>query len=262
MTTPFFLNAWKKIILAYILSCILGFALGSAFIYLGNADPAAVFDISTKRISYAVPVMNRVVQFGVDNGVFLFLWNTIAALVTISFLYTADWFNPHHIKFTPGAVRKFFCTEKKMKLLCFLPGCRKLQEESLRRLYVWLMVPFLGMILLGLESGMSISTSKFIFGSYMSGIISFLPHGLVEIPAFALAGAMAFSAHLLIKKERDYTNSETVFHNVEMHRKKLPFQRIVFLVIAGLFVAGFIEAHVTQAIVSKMYVKALGLLRY
>lgn len=248
MHNSFFINAWKKIVIAYMLSCVLGFVLGSLFIYLGNVDPVTVLDVSTKRISYAVPVMNRIVQFGVDSGIFLFIWNSIAAMATISFIYTADWFNPHHAEAAPAAIRKFFCTKKKMKFLCFLPGCRRFQEESLRRLYVWLMVPLLGMILLGLESGMSISTSKFVFGSYVAGVIAFIPHGIVEIPAFSLAGAMAFSAHLMIKKRREYTDSKAVFNEVEIHRKKLPLRRIVFMVIGGLLVAGLIEAHVLSKI--------------
>lgn len=258
MNNSFLITAWKKIVTAYLLSGMLGFILGSLFIYLGKVDPVTVFDMSTKRISYAVPVMNRIVRFGVDTGIFLFIWNSIAALATISFLYTADWFNPQHVESAPAAIRKFFCTEKKMKLLCFLPGCRRFQQEPLRRLYIWLMVPLLGMILLGLESGMSVSTSKFIFGSYVTGVVAFLPHGVVEIPAFSLAGAMAFSAHLMLRKRREYTNSQAVFHEVENHQRKLPFRRIVFLVIAGLLVAGLIEAHVTgvilRACASEMHV--------
>jgi hypothetical protein len=252
MNTLCFISAWKKIVIAYLLSCVIGFLLGSLFIYLGNIDPATVFDVSTKRISYAVPVMNHIVQFGVDAGIFLFLWNSFAAMTTISFLYTADWFNPHDVESAPAAIRRFFCKKKEMKLLCFLPGCRRFQKESLRRLYVWLMVPLLGMILLGLESGMSVSTSKVIFGSYMSGVIAFLPHGIVEIPAFSLAGAMVFSAHLVMKKEREYTNSQAVFQKLKIHRKIMPLRKIFILVILGLLVAGLIEAHVTRMVLSKM----------
>lgn len=252
MKNPLLISAWLKIVSAYIVSCLFGFVLGSILIRLGNINPETVFNMSTKRISYAVPVMNRIVQMGVDTGVFLFLWNSIAALATISFLYTADWFNPCHVDSPPAGIRKFFCTEKKMKLLCFLPGCRRFEQESLRRLYVWLMVPLLGMILLGFESGMSISTSKFVFGSYAAGVVAFLPHGVVEIPSFSLAGATAFSAHLLIKKERQDKCGGVLFRRLEMHRKELPLKRIILWVVLGLLVAGFVEAHVTQAILRDM----------
>jgi len=79
-----------------------------------------------------------------------------------------------------------------MKLLCFLPGCIAIEDESIRRVYVWLMVPWLGMTLLGLESGLTASTSAVVFGSYMTGVVALIPHGMVEIPTVSFAGAVTF----------------------------------------------------------------------
>ena len=67
-----------------------------------------------------------------------------------------------------------------MKLLCHLPGCSKIEVESLRRLYVWLLVPLLGIVLLGLESGLQVATAGEIIGSLSAAVISLLPHGLIE----------------------------------------------------------------------------------
>ncbi len=88
-----------------------------------------------------------------------------------------------------------------MKALCYLPGCLRIEEESIRRLYVWLSIPLLGIILLGAECGFIVSTAAYITGSYFIGFVAFLPHGIIEIPAITLAGAVAFSAHILMKED-------------------------------------------------------------
>jgi uncharacterized membrane protein SpoIIM required for sporulation len=139
-----------------------------------------------------------------------------------------------------------------MKLLCFLPGCSKIEEEPLRRLYVWLMVPYIGMILLGFETGLSTSTAKNLFGSYLTGIVSLLPHGIIEIPAIALAGAVTFSAHLLIKPKVAGNMVATVFQDVDAYRNELPIKKISLSVILCLFFAGLVEAHFTQALIDRL----------
>jgi uncharacterized membrane protein SpoIIM required for sporulation len=181
----------------------------------------------------------------------LFLWNCAGALATISFIYSAALFNPLKAAQQPRALRKVFCNQTPMKLLCFLPGCLKIKTESLRRLYVWLMIPLIGMILLGAETGLSASTAKLIFGSFQAGILSLAPHGIIEIPAFALAGAVAYSAHLLIKPQAPAGRIDRAFAELEAHRNALPIQRIVLFVIGGLLIAAMVEAHLTPMLMGK-----------
>jgi hypothetical protein len=211
-------------------------------------EPDKIHAISSKRISYAFPVFEFGVKTGVDLGVLLFVWNSLAALATIYLIHASQLFDPEKISLFPQRIRKAFCGKAKMKLLCLLPGCVKIEQEPVRRLYVWLMIPFLGMILLGVETGLSISTSTRALGSTWVGIISFLPHGLVEIPSIALAGAVAFSAHLLVKDAVPNRSAKEIFEMTDAFKSRIPLKKIVFGVIGCLLVAGLIEAHVTRRI--------------
>jgi uncharacterized membrane protein SpoIIM required for sporulation len=160
--------------------------------------------------------------------------------------------NPHNVTLFPQWLRKLFCGRTKMKLLCFLPGCLKIEEEALRRAYVWLMVPLLGMILLGIESGLSASTASYIFGSYFIGLISMLPHGIIEIPTISLAGAVTFSAHLMLKKNVGSCKTAEIFSKIRVYRQNIPIRAIALFVICCLFIAGLVEAHITQKIIANM----------
>ncbi|HSO19296.1 MAG TPA: stage II sporulation protein M, partial [Desulfosarcina sp.] len=182
---------------------------------------------------------------GIDPGILLFLWNAAGALVTISFLFTAVLFDSDRMDRFPRGLRTIFRGKRPMKLLCHLPGCARFDAEALRRLYVWLMVPLLGMVLLGIESGLQVSTAGYLFESFFSALVALLPHGLVEIPAFARAGAVPYSANLLIQRQGRDPAIRVVFRALDDHRKNLPLQKIALAVVGGLLLAGLIEAHVT-----------------
>jgi hypothetical protein len=238
-------SAWKKLIAAYLLSAAAGLIGGTLLIQLAGLPPEHIFEASTKRLSYAFPLFEAGSRYGLDLGVLLFLWNVTGALITISFVYTAAWFDPDRLDSSPRGLRKIFCGRKKMKLLCHLPGCAKIEAEPLRRLYVWLMAPMLGMMLLGIESGLLVSTTTFISGSFLAAVVSLLPHGLVEISTFTLAGAVPFSAHLCIRETAQRNLTRMVFQKLEAHRKAMPIQRIIWIVVAGLLLSGLVEAHIT-----------------
>jgi len=248
-----FYSAWARLIFAYLISFSLSFAAGIFFIRILSIAPETIFEISTKRLSYAFPVFETGAALGIDEGIFLFAWNTLASLITISFLYTASFFNPHNISLFPQSIRKAFCGRKRMKILCFLPGCLKIEEESLRRLYVWLMVPWLGMILLGMESGLAASTSTYIFGSYFIGFVSLIPHGIVEIPTIALAGSVTFSVHLLVKEKAIGNMPNEIFEDVEKLKSEIPIKTIILIVIFCLLIAGLVEGHITQNILDALF---------
>ena len=238
--------------MAYGLSFLIGLVAGTLLVKIGHIQPERIFEVSTKRLSYALPVFDKGSQHGIDMGVLLFIWNSVGALITLSFIYTAAFFNPYHVGLPPKGVRRLFCGKARMKIFCYLPGCAKIEEESLRRVYVWVMVPLLGIILLGIESGLSIATATYIFGSFFSAIIALLPHGLIEIPTLALAGAVAYSAHLLVNAQAPGNSTRAVFLQIEKHRKTMPIMKIALLVIGCLFVAGWVEAHVTQMILDNL----------
>jgi len=245
-------SAWKKLIGAYLfffgLSAIAGFLLVTAF----HLQPESLYQVSTKRLSYAFPVFQLGVSMGLDLGVLIFLWNTVAALLTVSFLYSVSWFDPYQAREPNRLIRRIFSSKTRMKLLCYLPGCAKIEQESVRRAYVWLMVPLLGMILLGIESGIAVSTGMHLLGSFLPALVSLAPHGLIEIPVLALAGAVPFSAHLLLKRNSPATAAMAVFQQVSRYRNALPIKGIVCLVVAGLFVAGWVEAHVTTQMIKRL----------
>lgn len=235
--------------LAYFVSFGLSFALGVFFIQVVKISPEAIFHFSTKRVSYVFPILESGVAMGIDRGIIIFIWNAIGSLVTISFLYTAPLFNPDNIEQFPSVLRKALCGRKKMKLLCFLPGCQRIEIESLRRLYVWLMIPWLGMILLGIESGMTVSTSSYLFGSYLVGFASLIPHGIIEIPAISYAGAVTFTAHLLVKVKIKRSISARIFENLNTYITEVPLLKVICIVLFFLIVAGLIEAHVTYRLI-------------
>lgn len=248
----FLYSAWKKLIVAYVLAFAISLAAGTLLVKIGHIKPESLYEMSTKRLSYALPVLDMGSRHGIDQGVLLFVWNSVGALMTLSFIYTAAWFNPHHVGLFPQGLRKIFCGKTRMKLFCYLPGCAKIEAESLRRLYVWVMVPLLGIILLGIESGLSVSTATYIFGSFFSAIIALLPHGLIEIPTLALAGAVTYSAHLRIKNQAPSNMTRAVFQQIEKHRNSMPIMKIALLVAGCLFLAGWVEAHVTQRILDNL----------
>lgn len=247
-----FFNAWVRLIFAYLVSFAFSFMAGFFLITILRIAPETIFELSTKRISVAFPVIETGTKMGIDEGILLFAWNTLGALATISFLYTAPLFNPRNIALFPQSLRKVFCGRKRMKILCFLPGCMQIEEEALRRLYVWLMVPWLGMILLGIESGLTASTSSYLFGSYFIGLISLVPHGIIEIPAIALAGAVTFSAHLLIKIKVRENMTDEIFIKLASYKDEVPLQKIILTVIFCLFIAGLVEGHITEKILDAL----------
>ncbi|MGA6924131.1 MAG: stage II sporulation protein M [Desulfosarcina sp.] len=237
--------AWKQLIVAYLLAFTISLVVGTMLVKIAHVPPQRLYEMSTKRIAYVLPVFDMGARHGIDMGILLFVWNTTGALITLSFLYTAAWFDPDHIGSPPRALRKIFGGDRRMKIFCHFPGCAKIEAEPLRRLYVWLMVPLFSIIILGIESGLQVSTSTVIFGSFFSAIFALLPHGLVEIPTLTFAGAVSFSAHLLVKKQAPHNLIKPVFDQVENHRSRLPIMTIALLTISGLFLAGWIEAHVT-----------------
>ena len=250
--TYFLLNAWKRLLIAYVISFAASVLAAHVLVQFLLIKPETIFEISTKRLSYAIPFFDVGSKMGIDSGILLFIWNSAGALATISFIYTVTLLNPRNVTLFPHRIRKLFCGKTKMKILCFLPGCIKIEEEALRRAYVWLMVPFLSMILLGIESGLSASTASYIFDSYFIGLISMLPHGIIEIPTISLAGAVTFSAHLLLKEKVPSCMTAEIFSKIEAYRKNIPIQTIAFFVICCLFLAGLVEAHITEKIIANM----------
>jgi hypothetical protein len=238
-------TAWKKLIRAYLTSVLVSLVIGRIVLKTGLIAPDRLFQASTQRISHAFPVFDLGLRAGIDLGVLLFIWNVLGALATMSFLYTAALFNPDQLGVPPRGLRKVFCGSRRMKLLCYLPGCSTIGVESLRRLYVWLMVPWLGIVLLGLESGLQVATAGEISGSFLSAAVSLVPHGLVEIPIFTLAGAVTFSGHLRIRETAQRNLTPTVFQELEAHRKAMPMKRIIWSVVGGLLLSGLVEGHVT-----------------
>jgi len=250
--TYLLLNAWKRLLVAYVISFAASMLVAHILVQFLYIEPETIFEISTKRLSYVIPFFDAGLEMGIDNGILLFIWNSAGSLVTISFIYTVTLLNPHNITLFPQKIRKLFCGKTKMKLLCFLPGCMQIKEEALRRAYVWLMIPLLGMILLGIESGLSASTASYIFDSYSIGLISMLPHGIIEIPTISLAGSVTFSAHLLLKEKMKFGMTTEIFSKIENYRQNIPIQAIAFSVICCLFIAGLVEAHITQKIIANM----------
>ncbi len=248
VTESRFYQAWARLLFAYLVSFALSFAAGIFLILILRVTPETIFEVSTRRISFVFPVLESGASYGVDVGVLLFTWNTLGALATISFLYSAPLFNPHTIALFPQTIRRIFSGRKRMKLLCFLPGCLQIEEESLRRVYVWLMVPWLGMILLGIESGLTASTSSALFGSYLIGFASLLPHGIIEIPTISFAGAIPFAAHLLVKKRTRANQTDAIFKDIADYTKTVPLVQYIVIVISGLFIAGLVEGHITPEI--------------
>lgn len=246
--TTLFYSAWRRLIGTYLLSFGLSFLGGIFFVEIFRVAPETLFIISTKRLSYAVSVFDAGAKLGIDNGIVLFAWNVVGALATISMLYAAPLFNPNNLSLFPQLIRRALCGTRKMKLLCFLPGCSVIEKEAHRRLYVWLMVPWLGMILLGVESGLAVSTSAHLFGSYFMGFVSLIPHGIVEIPTISFAGAVTFAAHLLVREKVGGDREGEVFAEVENYKRSVPLQKCVPVVLLFLLIAGLVEGHVSQGI--------------
>ena len=240
-----FFKAWKKLIGIYVASLAVGLIGGFLLVQVWHMRPERIFELSSKRLSYALPVLDMGSRHGIDMGLLLFVWNTIGALITLSFIYAAGLFDPDRAESFPKGLRRIFRGTARMKLLCYLPGCARIEAEPVRRLYVWLMVPLLGMVLLGLESGFQVSTATYLFGSFHSAFVALLPHGVIEIPSLALAGAVPYSAHLMVGRQVRDRQPHAIFRQIAHHRQGLPVMKIATVVTAGLLLAGWIEGHVT-----------------
>ena len=239
------IKSWKKLIAAYLLSALVGLAAGMVLVEGVGFHPERLFAMSTRRLAVALPVFEHGARLGVDLGLLLFIWNSLGAIITILFIKAAGLFDPRRLDAPPHWIRPIFIGRSRMKLLCLLPGCGRIEAEPLRRLYVWLMVPLLGLILLGLESGLQVCAASFFGNGFFSALMAFLPHGVIEIPAFALAGAIPFSAHLLVAAMAGDSSVPSVFDAVYSHRCQLPMKGVALAVVVALFVAGLIEAHLT-----------------
>ena len=245
-------RAWMQLVAAYLISLGLSWLTGWLLIHIIKIQPQILFELSTKRISYTLPLLEAGSEKGFDESIILLVWNSLACLATLSFIYTASWFDPDHSDHFPHFIRKRFCSKRKMKLLCYLPGCSRIEAEPLRRLYLWLNVPFYGIVLLGVENGLSISTAPAILGSYGKGLIALLPHGIIEIPTICLAGAVVYAAFLHIKTNMQTDLTADTFNAVANYRKTLPLQKIAAGVIIALLIAGIIEAHLTLKIMANL----------
>lgn len=248
---PLFYTAWKKLIAAYLVTTMAGFGVGTLLVESGLVRPEILFGASTQRIASVVPLFEAGARAGIDLGVLLFVWNLLAALAALSFVYTAGLFNPDQMQTPPRRIRAIFCGTRKMKLLCYLPGCPAIGEESLRRVFVWTLIPLLGLLLLGIESGLQIAVITMRSGSFLAAVAAFLPHGVVEIPAFALAGAVSYAGHLMIQKSVLSDPPAMVFEQLDTYRRKFPASRIIVAAVAGLLLSGAIEAHITPVLMKK-----------
>jgi len=251
-TKKFFYTAWIKLINAYLISFIISLAAGFCLIYWFQIAPETLLKLSTQRLAAAGAVLEKGKQLGIDSGLVLFVWNISGALATLSFIYTASLINPRNVDRFPRWIRKSLCGQKPMRALCYLPGCSKMKDEPLRRLYVWLMVPLLGMVLLGTECGLIVAAVTRMSGSLLIGIVSLLPHGIIEIPAFALAGAVPFSAHMLVKTIAGDTSTDSVFDHLQAHRSQIPVRIIMWVVVLCLCISGLIEGHVTPLLLERL----------
>jgi len=111
------------------------------------------------------------------------------------------------------------------------------------------------MILLGVECGFIVSTATHLFGSYLIGFMSLLPHGVIEIPAISLAGAIPFSGHLRVKSALKNIAENEMFEYLQTYRNELPVRFFALSIILCLLIAGFIEAHITQKVVDFLFPK-------
>ena len=93
ITQPLLFVAWKKLIGAYVLALVIGLVAGTLLVKIGHIKPESIYELSTKRLSYALPVLDMGSRHGIDNGILLFIWNSIGALITMSFIYTAALFD-------------------------------------------------------------------------------------------------------------------------------------------------------------------------
>lgn len=96
--SPLF-KAWKILLIAYVTASAVSLLSGYFLISIFNLEPEIIQSISTKRISIAFPVFDLGLTLGIDLGILLFIWNSLAALATISFIYTAQLFNPINVSF-------------------------------------------------------------------------------------------------------------------------------------------------------------------
>ena len=113
------LQAWIKLIRAYLISFAASLAAGYFLIEWVHLDSQKLFEISTKRLAIAGSLFEKGMAFGIDTGILLFVWNFLGALATISFVYTASLINPRNITRFSRRLRESLVGTFNMKALRF-----------------------------------------------------------------------------------------------------------------------------------------------
>lgn len=247
------LTGWKQLLKMYLAALSSGIALGFFLIKLLHVPPELVFQLSSGRVSHVVTVFDAGMRLGIDQGVLIFTWNVLAALVSMGFFFCFHLFDPLKYQNPPRFLRKIIRGQKPMTLLCYLPGCRTIDSENIRRLYVWLMIPLLGVLMLGLESGMLMTVGSDSLKDLFFSFLTFLPHGIIEIPAFTLAGAVTYAGHLLVKEEVRKLGEGEIFLRLNRYQQSLQPLLIASVVTVMLFGAAMIEAHVTTRLAQYLF---------
>lgn len=246
-------TGWKQLLKMYLASLAVGVVCGLLLIQVFHVPAELVFQLSSSRVAHAAAVFDAGVSLGIDQGVLIFVWNVSAAFVSMGFFFCFPLFDAEHRYDFPQIVRKMVLGQRPMKLLCYLPGCRSIERENLRRLYVWLMVPLLGIMLLGLESGLMMTVGIHSVTDIFLSFLAFLPHGIIEIPAFTLAGAVTFSGHLLVKNEVGKDGDRGIFSQLRLYRQTVNPVRLMVAVSVALLLAAMVEAHITTKLVQYLF---------
>lgn len=79
------LFGWKKLLIMYLAALSAGIISGLLLIKVFQVPAELVFRFSSGRIAHAAKVFDAGVSVGIDQGLMIFLWNAVAALVSMGF---------------------------------------------------------------------------------------------------------------------------------------------------------------------------------
>ena len=248
-------QAWARLIVMLVVAMVFAYALFWGLAAAGLINPESALKAASVGVrNVSLPLVHAGAERGIDPSIVIFGVNSVAAAVMAMLLFAAPLIDPNVKSGFPRLVRGLLTKEDPIdramfRLLRAAPSFRAVGVKELRPLYVWLrLIPPCVMVALGFEIGTIWAAAAEILQSFRVSTATLMPHGLFEIPALALAGALPYGAYRAVRGDMEAGRSAEVFAAIRRAiRSRAVWGRVAGVVVL-LIVAAWVEIHVTPLV--------------
>jgi|GEM_PF-3912477 len=227
----------------------LGLLIAWALVHFAGIRPDRIFAFSTAGIHYvARPIMDTGATLGVNPALVLMGLNLVATAALASPLWYTPLFDPRRMHLFPSGLRRVIIHDPTLVAFRPFPGFRAIPDPELRPIFAWLyFLPLFPVGVLGTIIGMATASACIVFRSIPLVAGYLLPHGMLEIPAILLGGALPVGAYFAVHNTLRQGRTDVVFSILAERRKFLSVCRILTLIVLLLGTAAAIEAYFTES---------------